>query len=345
MSVANSRQFAGFADRCALPGLLRLHVVAEQNVLVAEVEFAAGNDRVRPRFLVTAVGLLEAAAFLETVGRGFTQGHCALVLRAQVKPVIGINDRTFAQLIVLPLGGARLEVLAGPALVIRMAIDKIADLDDPAVLVAQDLIGIDLFGGELPAGFGDLEQITADAVAGADIDVAVAVNRRGDDCHLALARRAPEQLAVRRRNARHAVSGQLDVLPHAANLRHDERRVMRGIGERLAAPDHGAGLLVERDDGPIGPAGRDHHFVTVNQGGFGIAPVGTLAAEVFVVILAPEFLAGGRFEANQLAPLADGDQQATLDGRRRARSFKGGLARRAGFAELGRPNLLPVGGV
>src|ERR1035441_7363621 len=160
MSVANSRQLAEFADRCALPAVLHLGVVEEQTVRFAEVEFAAGDDRVRPGFLVAAVGLLEAAMFLEAVGRGFNEDHRALVLRAQVKPVIGINDRPFAQLIVLPLGGARLEVLAGPALVIRMAIDKIADLDDAAVLVAQNLIGIDLFGGELPAGFGDLEQIT-----------------------------------------------------------------------------------------------------------------------------------------------------------------------------------------
>src|ERR1039458_10066256 len=89
MSVANSRQLVEFADRCALSGLLRLHVVAEQNVLVAKVEFAAGDDRVRPRFLVTAVGLLEAAMFLESVGRGFNEDHRALILRAQVKPVIG----------------------------------------------------------------------------------------------------------------------------------------------------------------------------------------------------------------------------------------------------------------
>src|ERR1017187_6769996 len=139
MSVANSRQFAEFADRCALPGLLRLHVVAEQNVLVAEVEFAAGDDRVRPRFLVTAVRLLEAAMLLEAGGRGFNEDHRALVLRAQVKPVIGINDRAFAQLVVLPLGLTALEVLARPAFVIRMAIDKIAELDDAAVLVAQNL--------------------------------------------------------------------------------------------------------------------------------------------------------------------------------------------------------------
>src|ERR1039458_7480256 len=141
MSVANSRQLAEFADRCALPGLLRLHVVAEQDVLVAEVEFAAGDDRVGPCFLVTAVGLLEAAMFLESVGRGFNEDHRALILRAQVKPVIGIYYRTFAQLIVLPLGGTRLEVLARPAFVVRMAIDKIADLDDAAVLVPQDFVG------------------------------------------------------------------------------------------------------------------------------------------------------------------------------------------------------------
>src|ERR1019366_8642823 len=258
MSVANSRQLAEFADRYALAGLLRLHVVAEQDVHVAEVELATGNDGVGPRFLVAAVRLLEAAMFLEAFGRSFNEDHCALVLRAQVEPAIGIEDRALARRGALPLGLAGLEVLTRPALVVRMAIDKIAHLDDAAVLVAQHLVGIDLLGGERAAGVADLEQVAADAVGGSDIDAVVAANRRGDDRRLAFARRAPEQLAVRRRDARHAVGGQLDVLPHTANLRRHERRVMRGVSELPAAPNHGAGLLVERHDGPVGPAGRDY---------------------------------------------------------------------------------------
>src|ERR1035441_9384238 len=345
MSVAKSRRLAEFADRYALAGLLRLHVVAEQDIHVAEIKFAASNDRVGPRFLVAAVRLLEAAMFLEAVGRSFNQDHRALVLRAQVEPAIGIEDRAFARRGALPFGLAGLEILAGPALVIRMAIDKIVHLDDAAVLIAQHLVGIDLLGGELAAGVADLEQGAADAVGGGDIDAVVAANRRGDDRRLALARRPPEQLAVRRRDARHAVGGQLDVLPHAVNLRQHERRVMRGVSELPAAPNYGASLLVERDNRPIGPAGSDYHLVTVDQGRFSKTPVRKLAAEVFDIVLAPEFLAPSRIEANQLAPLADRDQQAALHRRRAAGSFEGGHPRRTGFAELGRPDLLAVGGV
>src|SRR5262249_38166605 len=39
----------------------RLDVVAEQYILVAQVQFAVGNDRVRPGRLLTTVGLVEAA--------------------------------------------------------------------------------------------------------------------------------------------------------------------------------------------------------------------------------------------------------------------------------------------
>src|ERR1017187_7354040 len=129
MSVAKSRRLAEFADRYALAGLLRLHVVAEQDIHVAEIKFAASNDRVGPGFLVAAVRLLKSAMFLEAVGRSFNQDHRALVLRAQVEPAIGIEDRAFARCAALPLGLAGLEILAGPTLVIRVAIEKIAHLD------------------------------------------------------------------------------------------------------------------------------------------------------------------------------------------------------------------------
>ena len=142
--------------------LLGLYVVAEQDVHVAEVEFAGGDDGVGPGFLVAAAGLVEAAMFLETVGRGFNEDHRAFVLRAQIAAAIGINERAFARRFALPLGGAGFEVLARPARVIRVAIDKRTQLDDPTLLVAQDFVGIDLLGGELAAGRGDLEQVAAD---------------------------------------------------------------------------------------------------------------------------------------------------------------------------------------
>ena len=40
--------------------LLRLHVVAEQYILVAQIQFPVGKDRARPGRLLTAVGLFEA---------------------------------------------------------------------------------------------------------------------------------------------------------------------------------------------------------------------------------------------------------------------------------------------
>src|SRR5439155_12714888 len=42
--------------------LLRLHLVAEQHVLVADVQLAVGHHRVRPGLFLGAVGLVEPAA-------------------------------------------------------------------------------------------------------------------------------------------------------------------------------------------------------------------------------------------------------------------------------------------
>ena len=38
------------------------YVVAEKQILVAQVQFAVGDERVRPGWLLGAVGLLETAA-------------------------------------------------------------------------------------------------------------------------------------------------------------------------------------------------------------------------------------------------------------------------------------------
>ena len=54
-------------------GLFRLHVVAEQHILVADVQLAVGDDRVRPGVVSASVGLLEAAALEVFLGAGLDQ--------------------------------------------------------------------------------------------------------------------------------------------------------------------------------------------------------------------------------------------------------------------------------
>ena len=154
----------------------------------------------------------------------------------------------------------------------------------------------------------------------------------------------PEHLAVRGGHADDISVGQLDVLPHAADLLDDQRGIMGCIREACAAPEQGAGLLVQRHDRPFGTAGSDDHLLAVNDGRFGIAPAWALAAEVLIIMLAPKLLARVRFEANQVAPLADCDQQVARDGWRAARPGEGGHARGAGLAELRCPDRLAVGG-
>src|SRR5437016_8483200 len=72
----------------------RLHVVAEQYILVAQVQFAVGNDRVRPGRLLAAVGLVEAATLDVLLRIRFDQEHGAL-LGAIIESAIRQGHRAF----------------------------------------------------------------------------------------------------------------------------------------------------------------------------------------------------------------------------------------------------------
>jgi hypothetical protein len=72
----------GFISRLIL---LALHVVAKQRVLVVNVEFAVGDDRMRPRWLARAVGLLETPAFKIFLAAWLDQ-HNRTLLSAIVNP-------------------------------------------------------------------------------------------------------------------------------------------------------------------------------------------------------------------------------------------------------------------
>jgi hypothetical protein len=73
-------------------GSLLFHDLAKQHVLVAQVQFAVGNDRVRPVRCLTAVGMLESATLNVLLGAGLEQDHRAVLLEV-VDAAVGQGDR------------------------------------------------------------------------------------------------------------------------------------------------------------------------------------------------------------------------------------------------------------
>src|SRR4051794_25560741 len=71
--------------------LLVFDVVAEQRVLVAEVEPAVGDDRVRPARLAAVLRQLELAVYPVALRRCLDEGHRP-VLVTEVEPAVGIED-------------------------------------------------------------------------------------------------------------------------------------------------------------------------------------------------------------------------------------------------------------
>src|SRR5258706_12251503 len=85
-------------------------IITEQQILVAQVEFAPGDDGVGPAILLGSVRLVEAAMFFVAVGRGFDQGDGSLVFGTQIETAISIDERAFAELVFfLPFGFAALK--------------------------------------------------------------------------------------------------------------------------------------------------------------------------------------------------------------------------------------------
>ena len=106
------------------PTLLRLHVVAEQQILVANVQFAVGNDRVRPGRRPAAVGLVKAAALDELFSVRLDQEHGAL-LGAIVEPPVRQGQRALRGLAIAPQNFAGLEVETGEKTALVAAVGAI----------------------------------------------------------------------------------------------------------------------------------------------------------------------------------------------------------------------------
>src|SRR5436190_16319089 len=151
--------------------LLRLHVVAVHRVPVAEIHLAADDDRMGPRGLGAVLRLLESAFFLIAGGGGLDEGNLALTpilafmtFAAGDDMAVGVGDRSFADALVLPNDVASREFDAAKYLLVIKLVEVIADQDDPAMMVHNLVVGIDLRNLERASLRGHFEKVAAYAV-------------------------------------------------------------------------------------------------------------------------------------------------------------------------------------
>src|SRR5262245_18034248 len=90
---------------------MRSHIIAKQHFLIAKIEFAVGDDGMRPGIVAATEGLIEAPAFHVFVRIGFDQNHRSSFI-AIVEPAVGVGDRAFARSVILPADLSGLEIQA-----------------------------------------------------------------------------------------------------------------------------------------------------------------------------------------------------------------------------------------
>ena len=96
--------------------LFLFEVVAEEEVLVAKVEFAPGDHWVRPAILIAPIRLIKAAFFFVGFWRRFDEHDgAAAAFATQIEMAVGIAYRPFAEFFVAPDHFASFEVLTNPA--------------------------------------------------------------------------------------------------------------------------------------------------------------------------------------------------------------------------------------
>src|SRR5581483_30372 len=117
---------------------------------------------------------------------------------------------------------------------------------------------------------------------------------------------------------------------------------MSQISQVFASPGNRAAFLIQGNYSALAATRRDGYQIAIDQRGFGIAPVGSGAAEVLGIILAPHFFATIGLVADQVSPLADAENKFTVGGWRGAGPRESRLADFASFAEFGRPNRLAI---
>src|SRR5262249_17672258 len=99
----------------------------------------------RPAILATASRRGEAPFLDKAFRGGFEQRHDAVFrFFTTIEAAVRGGDRAFVELaLLLPDRLARLEILAGPAFAVRVAVEVIAQFHDAAMMIHHDLVGID----------------------------------------------------------------------------------------------------------------------------------------------------------------------------------------------------------
>src|SRR5262249_41257209 len=204
---------------------------------------------------------------------------------ADVEHTAGVADRGGpAALCVVLAGPIHLPGLGlgapDPAAVIVVAVQVVADPDDPAVLVFQLLRPVQLLDLVLPARRGDAKHTGPAAVTGRGEDHVRVVeedDRRdvGRVVGESLVGRAvaPKEAPGVGVEADDALGRQGDVLPGAAGpTDHDRRIAGRLAVGSVAFPDRFARLLVQGEHGGFAAAWGADDLVPVHERGFGETP-------------------------------------------------------------------------
>src|SRR5258708_20170098 len=142
------------------------------------------------------------------------QHRGAAVFGQAIEHPVGGGDGAFAQRLFLgPDLFAGLEVLANPADTVGIAQEVTVHEHNAAMVVLHHFAEVNV--AHVVAGGTDLDQFGSDAVAGADIDLAVLKDRRGNHRRLAGPVRGPKHLAIPRGDAADLLHGPPTVLAAA----------------------------------------------------------------------------------------------------------------------------------
>ena len=262
---------------------------------------------------------LEATVLRPTLGRRLDQRDFAGFLVEAVQHAVGVVDRALAEALVAPDLLAGHQILADPAVAVRMAVDVPVDPHHAAVMVLHHLVVL-VDGLDRVPVVGDLHQLAADAVARRGVHVAGVRDDRGDHRDAAGELGTPEHLSRRRIDAEELLGHQLHDLRLAGLLEEHGRRVLRLVGQVFRAPDDVAGELVERGHRPLRTAGRAEQVASDHERRFGVAPALELPAEVGDERLLPTDLAILGRCADEQAVAADGVDAVAVHGGRHARA-------------------------
>ena len=250
--------------------------------LITQIQAAIGDHRVGPHLAAAAAdaGLWLQAKFAgdSEGGRvGWHEGHRAVRFVYGNDHVIGDGDGAFSQGSVAgPDLFAVRQFLADQSAAVSETVHMLAELDHAAVVVLHHLVLPDI--AHTIAG-ADIHHLAANAVAAANVDIAIAENGCGHHRGAAGPRGLPEHIAVASVEANHVLLCQLNVLAGAVVIDGDDRGILGAILKLFAAPNDLAGLFVECSHGALITAGGGNHEVSIDQHALGVTPAGRLAAE------------------------------------------------------------------